>query len=102
MNRIDTERLRDDLHLVAEDVELLLQDVADGASARGSEMRERLHAVRERLVDMEEGAAERVRAASVRTVRRVREQPWAVIGATAAVAFALGLLSGRRGRDGGE
>lgn len=100
MNRIDTERLRNDLHMVAEDVELLLQDVADGANERGSDVRNRLHAVRERLVDLEEGAADRVRAVSSRAVQRVREQPWVVIGATAAAAFALGLLSGRRGSRG--
>jgi ElaB/YqjD/DUF883 family membrane-anchored ribosome-binding protein len=95
MNRVDSELLKEDLRVIAGDVEHLMRDVAAGAGERGDEFRQRLHGVRERLTRLEQQATGRVREASDRAQRYVHEQPWIVVGAAAAAAFVFGLISGR-------
>lgn len=93
MNRVDAQRLKDDLGTIAEDVEQLLEDVSEGADERAEEVRSRLRAVRDRVIEAERAANQRVREGAVRTDRYLRENAWGVVAATAAVAFLAGLLS---------
>lgn len=95
MSIVDNERLKADLRMIAEDIDQLLRDVSLGAGERGGEFRRRLQGARERLDRLEQGAADQLHEATVRTGRFVHEQPWRVVGAAAAVAFVLGMLSGR-------
>lgn len=98
MNDFYSEHLKEDLRIVAEDIEQLLDDAKEGAGEKNEKLRRRLHAVRERLTRLEDEAAGRLRAASARSRRYVHEKPWGVVGATAALSFLLGMLSTRSHR----
>ncbi|NII11084.1 DUF883 family protein [Oleiagrimonas sp. C23AA] len=95
MSRVDSELLKDDLRIIAGDVEHLMQDVATGAGERGEEFRQRLHTVRERLNRLEQKAAGRAREANTRFQHYVHEQPWVMIGTAATAAFLFGLITAR-------
>lgn len=92
----ESERLRADLHRVVEDVELLLAGAAHETGEAVGEARERagsrLREIRARLAAMESAAAVRVREAARAGDAYVHRNPWAVAGAAAAAAFALGML----------
>lgn len=95
MSRVDSELLKEDLRVIAGDVEHLMRDVADGAGERSEEFRERLRGVRERLNRLEQQSVDRAKQAADSAQRYVHEQPWVVVGAAATVSFLLGLMSGR-------
>lgn len=95
MNDFYNEHLKEDLRVVAEDIEQLLDDVGHTAGEQNEKLRRRLHAVRERLARLEHRATERLRKVSARSNRYVHEKPWGVVGAAAGMAFLLGMLSTR-------
>lgn len=99
MNRIDTDRIWQDLHLVADDVERLLQDTTETVGDQASELRERarrrLTVARTRLHELQHEAAQKAQETSDRIDSYAHRQPWVVAGSAAAAAFLLGLLSRR-------
>ncbi len=99
MSSLRSERLKDDLHLIAEDIERLLQDVGEGAGEQDERLRRRLHAMRDRLARLENEVVYRVRKASDRAGRYVHDNPWGIVGAAAVTSFLVGLLSARSRRD---
>jgi ElaB/YqjD/DUF883 family membrane-anchored ribosome-binding protein len=98
------DKLVEDFHALAADVERLLESVADSGNERTIALRasaERsLKAGRMRLAELEGAAEHRVRAVARNTDQYVHGHPWqsmAVVAGTAAVAgIALGLLLNRR------
>jgi ElaB/YqjD/DUF883 family membrane-anchored ribosome-binding protein len=99
MSSLGNERLKDDLHLIAEDIEHLLQDVGEGAGQQDERLRRRLHAMRERLARLEHEVAYRARKASERAGRYVHDNPWGVVAAAAITSFLVGMLSIRSRHD---
>lgn len=93
-------RLLEDFAELIEDVESLLEEGADATtdSLRDAQKsaRSRLHSAKERLADFENDVVGDVKRRIERSDRYVRDNPWGVLGATAAVAFLLGYLAHRR------
>lgn len=98
MNPLYNEQLREDLRVVAEDIEQLLEDVGEDAGEQNEKLRQRLHAVRKRLLRLQQDAADRLRRASAQGNRYVHENAWGVVGVAATVSFLLGILSTRSHR----
>lgn len=96
MNATLSERLREDLRSVADDVEGLLKHVAEGAGEQGDHVRARLHRLRERVEGIEQRADARARRTGQDIDRYVHESPWLMIGAAAGLAFLIGSLSASR------
>jgi len=94
------EKLMSDLRVVIADAEEVLRVTADQASTGASELRvrmqERLQQAKGRLIDLQETAAARARAAGHAADDYVHEHPWKAIGAAAGVGMIIGLLIGRR------
>lgn len=92
--------LSSDFKDVARDTEKLMKDVsgatADSYAAARTTIEEKLGAAKSRLSDARIAAAERARTAAGATDAYVRENPWTVLGAAAAVGLAVGLLMHRR------
>ncbi len=93
MNPLYNEPPKEDLRVVAEDVEQLLEDAGADAGERNERLRQRLRAVRRRLERLQQDAADRLRRASAEGNRYVHENPWGVVGIAATVSFLLGMLS---------
>lgn len=98
MNHLYSEQLKEDLRVVAEDIEQLLEDVGEDAGEQNEKLRQRLHAVRERLERLQQDTTDRLRRASAQGNRYVHENPWGVVGVAATVSFLLGMLSTRSHR----
>ena len=94
------EKLMSDLRVVIADAEEVLRVTADQASAGASELRmrmqERLQQAKGRLLDLQETAVARARAAGHAADDYVHEHPWKAIGAAAGIGMIIGLLIGRR------
>lgn len=97
MNRFDTDRIWQDLHLVADDVEKLLQDTNAAAGGQTGELRERarrrLSDARSRLRHIEHDATGYTQEAAAEIESYAHRSPWVLAGSAAAAAFVLGLLS---------
>jgi ElaB/YqjD/DUF883 family membrane-anchored ribosome-binding protein len=97
MNQSDTDRLRQDLRRVVDDVEQVLQSMAGATGEHANDLKskasQRLHEARERLNQIENDAVVRVRAAGERTEDLVQHHPWIAIGGASAAAFLLGMWS---------
>jgi ElaB/YqjD/DUF883 family membrane-anchored ribosome-binding protein len=95
-----TDKLVADLREVASDAEELLSLTAGQAGERLADVRarlgERLSTLKEQLFDLEAEMVERGKQVARATDDYVHDNPWKSIGATAGVAFLLGLLIGRR------
>ncbi len=95
-----TDKLVADLREVASDAEELLSLTASQAGERIADVRarlgERLGGLKAQLSDLEAEMLERGRLMARATDDYVHDNPWKSIGATAGVAFLLGLLIGRR------
>ena len=89
-----------DLRDVVSDTEELFHATAADASTQASKARVRLEAslrsAKTRIAEAEDVLVAGARAAAQDADRYVRENPWPVIGVTAGVALAVGLLLGRR------
>jgi ElaB/YqjD/DUF883 family membrane-anchored ribosome-binding protein len=98
--QINKDKLVSDLKVVVSDAEELLRLTAGQAGDKLAEVRghmtDRLGTAKERLSDMEASLTEKTKEVAHATDTYVHENPWKSIGATAGVAFLLGLLIGRR------
>ncbi len=94
------EKLMSDLRVVIADAEEVLRVTADQASAGASELRvrmqERLQQAKGRLLDLQESAVARARAAGHAADDYVHDHPWRAIGAAAGFGLIIGMLIGRR------
>ena len=100
MGKVGTEKFFSDLKTVIESAEELLHSTANETGEQVSDAREKardkLRAARERLGEIEEDLVSEVRAKAKAADGYVQENPWRAIGVAAALAFALGVLMGRR------
>jgi ElaB/YqjD/DUF883 family membrane-anchored ribosome-binding protein len=100
MRNSGTEKFFSDLKLVIESAEQLLHSTAEEASEHVTEARDKardkLRAARERIGEMEEDLVGEARAKAKAADGYVHENPWRTIGVAAGLAFALGVLMGRR------
>ena len=98
--QLDSNRLKQDLRNVVNDVEKILDDMSETAGEQVGELKSRagrqLRDVSARLGEVERNASVRMRAAGQRTQEYVQQHPWAVIGGASAMAFILGMLSRTR------
>ncbi|OIQ93774.1 hypothetical protein GALL_242620 [mine drainage metagenome] len=95
-----TDKLVTDLKEVASDAEELLKLTAGQAGEKIADVRgrlsERLSSVKSQLAQFEAEMLEKGKEVARVTDQYVHDNPWKSIGATAGVAFLLGLLIGRR------
>ncbi len=94
------DKLAADLRGVISDTEDALRVTADQAGAATSELRtrmqERLRQAKSRLLEVQDAAVDRAKAAGHKADDFVHDHPWRAIGAAAGVGLIVGLLIGRR------
>lgn len=94
------ERLVADFKRVIRDAEALLKATSDQTGEAIEAVRERaretLLDARAQLEELEGDLIQRTRAAARATNDLVHDRPWQAVGVASAVAFLLGMLSGRR------
>jgi ElaB/YqjD/DUF883 family membrane-anchored ribosome-binding protein len=95
-----TEKLRNDLHDVATDIEELLRATAGHGSEKVAAARERiegtLRQVRTAAQEVGNEVAERAKQAARDADHYVHDHPWTTIGIASGVGFLIGYLMGRR------
>ena len=95
-----TDRLVTELKEIASDAEELLRLTAGQAGDKIADVRTRLgqslSSVKGQLAQFEAEMLQRGKEVARATDEYVHDNPWKAIGATAGVAFLLGLLIGRR------
>lgn len=101
LNQLDTDRLRNNMRAVIDNVEQALHQLADATGEEAGVLRSRagrrLHDVQDRIGDMEHHAVARIRRAGRRTQAYVQDHPWQLVGGlTIAAAAALALLARTR------
>lgn len=93
-------RLREDLHAVAKDVETLLKATAAESGEKIQEARSRaaesLRQAKARLQESEEGVMKTARETVDKATTYVKENPWQSLGIVAAVGVIVGMLLRRR------
>lgn len=96
----DTQRLARDLRVLVDDTEALLRhavrDAGEGYAEARVRLEQSLRTARERLSDLEEEVARRLRAAGQATDAYVHEHPWQAVGVGAGLGLLVGLLISRR------
>lgn len=96
---VQKERLVADLHAVVAEAESLLKATASQAGEGASELRAKVQASLDRakhhLVELQEAAIEKAKAAGQATDNYVHEKPWQAIGVAAGVGLLLGMLIAR-------
>ena len=94
------EKLMTDLRTVVADAESLLKMTASEAGETASGLRDRLQErmaeAKHRLLTLQTGATEKVKAAGHATDEYVHEHPWHAVAVGAGVGLLVGLLIGRR------
>lgn len=94
------ERVMADLRVVIADAEELLRLGAEQTGAAATEWRAKVEArladAKASLLDMQDAAIERAKAAGRAADEYVHENPWRSIGVAAGVGLVVGLLIGRR------
>ena len=94
------DKLMSDLRLVITDAEELLRMTADQAGESAADIRSRVQAklnqAKVDLLNLQEVAVARAKAAGHATDEFVHENPWRSIGIAAGVGLVVGLLIGRR------
>lgn len=94
------ERVMADLRVVIADAEELLRLGAEQTGAAATEWRSKVEArladAKASLLDMQDKAIERAKAAGRAADDYVHENPWRSIGVAAGVGLVVGLLIGRR------
>lgn len=95
-----TNALAQDLDNVVSDAHELLKTIGDEGDARLVEAKKRMQAslavARDRLRELQTTVTDGARAAASTTDEYVHENPWLVIGASAAVGVVIGYLLARR------
>ncbi len=94
------ERLNADFAKVMEDIDALVNATATRAegeaTALRARIRDRLGEATDTLSSAQRAAVARAKDAAKVTDDYVREHPWQMVGAAAAVGLAIGVLIGRR------
>ena len=94
------DKLMSDLRLVITDAEELLRMTADQAGESAADIRSRVQAklnqAKVDLLNLQEVAVAKAKAAGHATDEVVHENPWRSIGIAAGVGLVVGLLIGRR------
>jgi len=98
--RTTREKLVDDFAEMLTEAEDLMKRAANETGDRAKDLRSqveaKLLAARSRLQEMQGDALDSAKAAARVTDDYVHDNPWAAIGAAAAVGFIVGLLMNRR------
>ncbi|TMH63821.1 MAG: DUF883 domain-containing protein [Betaproteobacteria bacterium] len=98
--RTTREKLVDDFAEMLTEAEDLMKRAASETGDRAKDLRSqveaKLLAARSRLQEMQGDALDSAKAAARVTDDYVHDNPWAAIGAAAAVGFIVGLLMNRR------
>lgn len=94
------EKLAADFRAVMDDIDALMtvtgKETEGDVKALRSRIRERLDDAKEKLMDAQQEALQRAKAAATATDDYVHDNPWQAIGVAAAVGVAVGVLIGRR------
>ena len=94
------DKLMNDLRVVISDAEELLRMTADEAGAGAADLRSRIQARMNQakidLLNLQEVAVAKVKAAGYVTDEFVHENPWKSIGIAAGMGLVVGLLVSRR------
>lgn len=94
------DKLMADLKDVVADAEALLKltanDVGEGAAGLRHRLQDRLSELRHTLLDLQDSATERARAAGQAADDYVHGHPWQSVAIGAGVGVFMGLLIGRR------
>lgn len=97
---VTTDKLVADMRVVLADTEQLLKAVigqsGEKLAALQPRIEENLRKTKAQLVELEQAASEKARAAAYATDDYAHEHPWKVAGFSALIGVALGLLIGRR------
>ena len=97
---VTRDKLVADLKLVVNDAEELLKITAGQAGERVAAVRDKvqrgLEQAKAKLVELEDQAVERTKAAAHATDAYVHENPWKAVGIAAGTGFLFGLLMARR------
>lgn len=97
---VSADKLMEDLRLVLTDAEELLRATAGQAGEKVAAARERatrsIQVARERIAQAGYAAAEQTRLAARLTDDYVHENPWAAVGAAAAIGLVIGMLIARK------
>ena len=100
MSTAQKDKLMSDLRLVIADAEELLRMTADQAGDVAADVRSRVQArmsqARDDLLQLQDAAVEKAKAAGHATDEFVHENPWKSVGIAAGVGLLLGLLVSRR------
>ncbi|MBA4176908.1 MAG: DUF883 domain-containing protein [Leptothrix sp. (in: Bacteria)] len=100
MTDMHRDKLVTDLRHVIHDAEELLKlsagEVGTEAVATRERVRARLLQAKDSLMELQENAIERAKAAGRKADNYVHEHPWPSIGVAAGVGVLVGLLIGRR------
>ena len=94
------DKLARDLRVVLADTEELLKATANETGERVKAVRvrlqENLQIAKTRVLELEENAVERAKAAAAATDRYAHENPWQTAGLAAGVGLLIGVLIGRK------
>ncbi len=97
-NEVTREKLVQDFKTVISDTEELMRSAAamggDKASAWRASAEQNLKAAKEKLVQLEQAAVEKTKAAAKATDTYVHDNPWQSIGITAGVSVLIGITIG--------
>lgn len=97
---MSTDKLVEDLHILARDAEALLSATAGQTDAKISELRQRLtaavHGARATCEDLQGKAAEQIRRGLHETDQTVRAHPWESVGIAFGIGVVVGILVSRR------
>lgn len=97
---VTREKLVADMRTVLADTEQLLKAVigesGDKLAALRPRIEENLRNIKTRVVDFEQAAADKARAAVETTDNYAHEHPWRIAGVSALVGVAIGMLISRR------
>jgi len=98
-DQFGVDKLRDDMRLLAGDLEQLLRATANQTGKQVAQVRARaeesLKLARVRLADAQETAIARTRAAGQAADVYVRDNPWQALAIASAVGIALGIALSR-------
>lgn len=97
---VQKDKLMSDLRVVIADAEELLRMTADQAGENAADIRSRvqgkLNQAKADLIQLQDAAVAKARAAGHATDEFVHENPWKSIGIAAGIGLVVGLLIGRR------
>jgi ElaB/YqjD/DUF883 family membrane-anchored ribosome-binding protein len=100
VNQTQRDRLMSDLNAIVGEAEGLLRATAGSAGEGAAELRAKvqdsLDRAKRNLVDLQEAAVEKAKAAGRATDAYVHEKPWQSIGLAAGIGLLLGMLITRR------